>query len=369
MAGQSELKNDLFLRAARGELVERTPVWAMRQAGRYLPEYNATRAVAGSFFALCESPELVAEVTLQPLERFELDAAIIFSDILVVPKALGMEVVMVEKLGPSLPLPLDSPEALSRLTLPTDLPSSLGYVYSAIRATKQALAGRVPLIGFSGAPWTLMCYMVEGSGSKTFSKAKSWLYRHPEASHRLLSILTEVVAEHLIRQAEAGADALMVFDSWAGELSPEAFRAFELPCLKTIAERIRQRFPGGPKRLPIIVFPKGSHYALEPLVLETCYDVIGVDWTLDPAVARARVEAVSAAPRSVTLQGNLDPCVLYAEPPAIAEATSRMVASFGPQKLIANLGHGMHPTHSPDRLKAFVDAVHQSSHQLIASAP
>lgn len=362
-SSNTPLKNDLFLRAARGEPVEKTPVWAMRQAGRYLPEYNATRAKAGSFFALCESPEHVAEVTLQPLARFSLDAAIIFSDILVIPRALGMEVVMVEKKGPSLPTPLRTPEDLDTLLrLPADLPSSLGYVYRGIERTQAALDRSVPLIGFSGAPWTLMCYMVEGSGSKTFSAAKRWLYLHPEPSRRLLRLLSEVVAQHLLLQADAGADALMLFDSWAGELSPSAFAEFVLPELRWIAERIRERYPGGEGRLPLLVFPKGCHYALERIVAETVWDVVGVDWTMDPKETRARVERAAAeAGRCVVLQGNLDPCALYGEPESIRAQTREMLQGFGSQRLIANLGHGMLPDHNPERLKVFVDAVHEYS--------
>ena len=343
------LKNDLILRAARGEPTERAPVWIMRQAGRYLPEYRALRA-EDEFFTVVRTPELAAEVTLQPLERFPLDAAIIFSDILVVPQALGMEVEMVKGKGPHFPRPLDGPADLDRLRSPEDAAGDLEYVYTALSVTRRQLGGRVPLIGFCGAPWTLMAYMIEGGGSKTFARSKAWLYAHPEASHRLLQRITDVLAGYLVRQADAGAQLLQVFDSWAGLLTPAAFRSFALPYLRDLAGRVRAERPG----VPLIVFARGANYAL-PDLAEAGYDVVGLDWTVDPAEARAAVAG------RVALQGNLDPCALYASPAVIREEVERMLDAFGPGAHIANLGHGLHPTHDPAHVGVFVEAVHELS--------
>jgi uroporphyrinogen decarboxylase len=342
------LKNDLLLRAARREPVERVPVWMMRQAGRYLPEFQEVRA-EHDFFTVCRTPELACEVTLQPLRRFPLDAAIIFSDILVVPQALGLEVQMVKGKGPHFPDPLGSPDDLSRLTTP-DVQRELEYVYEAISLTRRVLGGRAPLIGFAGAPWTLMAYMIEGGGSKQFAKCKAWLYRHPDASHELLKATTEVIVEHLCAQAEAGAQALQVFDSWAGELSPYQFAEFALPYLTDIAERVRERHPD----VPLIVFARGAHYALDALAA-TPYDVIGLDWTILPQAARAIVGDRAA------LQGNLDPGALYGPPATIRAHVERMIQGFGTEGYIANLGHGMQPDHDPEHAGAFVEAVQEIS--------
>ncbi len=342
------LKNDLLLRAARREPTERTPVWIMRQAGRYLPEYRALRA-EDEFFTVVRTPELAAEVTLQPLARFPLDAAIIFSDILVVPQAMGLEVQMVKGKGPHFPRPLGAPEDLARLRTP-DIASDLGYVFEALTLTRQQLDGRAPLIGFCGAPWTLMAYMIEGGGSKTFSRSKTWLFRYPEASHTLLGRITDVLIEYLVAQVEAGAQALQVFDSWAGLLSPEAFEVFALPYLRRIAAEVGAHKPDVPK----IVFARGAHYALEALA-ESGYEVIGLDWTMDPKEARRRTGG------RVTLQGNLDPATLYAPPEVIREEVKKMLAAFGPQGHIANLGHGIHPDHDPEHARAFIEAVQEIS--------
>ena len=347
------LKNDLFLRAARREPTERVPVWIMRQAGRYLPEFRAVRA-EHDFFSVCRTPELACEVTLQPLRRFPLDAAIIFSDILVVPQALGLEVQMVKGKGPHFPNPLDGPDALQRLVTP-DVQKDLGYVYEGIALTRRVLGGRVPLIGFAGAPWTLMAYMIEGGGSKTFSESKAWLFRHPEASHELLQAVTDVVVDHLAAQADAGAQALQVFDSWAGILSPQHFAAFALPYLRQIAERLKASHPD----VPLIVFARGAHYALAALA-ETSYDVIGLDWTIFPQAARAIVGDRAA------LQGNLDPCALYGSPQSIRSGVEQMLAGFGTEGYIANLGHGMHPDHDPDHAGAFIESVQEISTQMNA---
>lgn len=349
------LQNDLILRAARSEAVPRTPVWMMRQAGRYLPEYRALRS-EDEFFTVCRTPELAAEVTLQPIERFPLDAAIIFSDILVVPQALGMDVDMVRGKGPVFTDPLESPDELARLVEP-DVESALGYVADAIQLTVERLAGRVPLIGFCGAPWTLAAYMIEGSGSKSFSRARSWLYRHPDELVGLLDRLADVSIEYLDMQIRAGANLLQVFDSWAGMLGPREFERFALPTLQRIRREIGQRHPD----VPVVVFAKGAHYALNDLA-EAGFNVVSLDWTMDPRQARKEVGP------NVALQGNLDPALLYAEPEVIRARVRDMLAAFGPVGHIANLGHGMHPDHNPDHAGAFIDAVHEVSEELIAVA-
>ena len=346
------LKNYLILRAARGEPTPRTPVWMMRQAGRYLPEYRALRAEE-EFFAVVRTPALAAEVTIQPLERFPVDAAIIFSDILVVPQALGLRVEMVKGHGPHFPDPLESPDSLRRLRTP-DVDADLGYVFEALTVTRQELGGRVPLIGFCGAPWTLMAYMIEGGGSKTFARSKTWLYRYPDAAHALLQRLTDCLVDYLIGQIDAGAQLVQVFDSWAGLLAPEAFDAFALPYLRQIAERVGAARPEVPK----IVFARGAFYALDALG-QSGYEVVGLDWTEDPRTARERLG-------SVALQGNLDPSVLYAEPATIRAEVRQMLSGFGPTGHIANLGHGLHPTHDPAHVGAFVEAVHELSEALRA---
>ncbi len=343
------LKNNLLLRAARGLHTERTPVWMMRQAGRYLPEYRALRA-EDAFFDVVRTPELAAEVTLQPLERFPLDAAIIFSDILVVPQVMGLTVEMIKGKGPHFPDPLRSPQDLKRLRTP-DIKSDLGYVLEALTLTRHRLDGRAPLIGFVGAPWTLMAYMIEGGGSKTFSKAKTWLFGLPEAAHALLGQITDVLCQFLSAQIEAGAQTVQVFDSWAGLLSPAVFQAFALPYLNRIAFYLQENHP----EVPRIVFAKGAHYAL-PALAATDFDVIGLDWTMDPRKARRLVGAQAA------LQGNLDPSTLYAAPEQIHDAVHEMLDAFGPVGHIANLGHGMHPDHDPEHARAFVEAVQGYSH-------
>ena len=345
------LQNDVILRAARGEDTPYTPVWIMRQAGRYLPEYRALRAME-DFFSVVRTPELATKITLQPIDRFPLDAAIIFSDILVVPQAMGMEVQMVPGRGPVFPAPLEHPDDLKRLAEP-DVGRELRYVFDALSLTRNTLAGRVPLIGFCGAPWTLMAYMIEGSGSKTFSTAKTWLFQHPDASHSLLQSITDVLIEYVITQVDSGAQLIQVFDSWAGLLSQDTFNQFALPYLKMIATALRKARPD----VPITIFAKGAHYALEDLA-ESDYDVIGLDWTMDPVEARKRVG------NSVTLQGNLDPCMLFAPPEMIRREVKRMLLGFGTQGHIANLGHGMLPTHDPEHARVFIEAVHEFSQSL-----
>ncbi|MEO0740297.1 MAG: uroporphyrinogen decarboxylase [Bacteroidota bacterium] len=352
------LRNDRLLMAARQEPVDQVPVWLMRQAGRYLPEFRAVRA-RHDFFTVCRTPELACEVTLQPLRRFHaadapLDASIIFSDILVVPQALGMEVQMVKGKGPHFPDPLDRPADLDQLRRP-DVREALGYVFEALTLTRREIGGAVPLFGFTGAPWTLMAYMIEGGGSKNYAKAKAWLYADPDASHRLLQLLTDVIVDYLVAQVGAGAQALQVFDSHAGALTPSAFASFGYPYLAQIAERVKARVPS----VPLVVFARGAHYALDALAA-TDYDVVGLDETVMPAAARAIVAGRAA------VQGNLDNAALYASPDTIRALTGTMLDGFRDAEgqltgLIGNLGHGMLPNHNPDHAIAYVRAIHELS--------
>jgi len=341
------LKNDCMLRAARGEATEWIPVWMMRQAGRYLPEYQEVRKDA-DFFTMCRTPELACKVSLQPLERFPtLDAVIIFSDILVIPQAMGMEVLMVKGKGPVFPDPLKVPEDIQKLTLKPDIESTLGYVFDAVNLTRERIAGRVPLIGFSGAPFTLMAYMIEGGGSRTLSKAKTWLFKHPEATHKLLQALTDIIVEYLVGKVKAGAQMLQVFESNGGDLTPDHFTEFSLPYLSQIASRVKAAVD-----VPMTVFARGANQegALEALA-STEYNTISVDWRIEPSDARKRAG-------NKTLQGNLDPGALYAAPETLRKLVAKMVKGFGTQRYIANLGHGMHPSHDPEMAGNFIDAVH-----------
>eukprot|EP00004_Rigifila_ramosa_P020297 TRINITY_DN5258_c0_g1_i1.p1 TRINITY_DN5258_c0_g1~~TRINITY_DN5258_c0_g1_i1.p1 ORF type:complete len:377 (-),score=82.40 TRINITY_DN5258_c0_g1_i1:30-1160(-) len=352
------LQSDLFLRAARGERTERVPVWAMRQAGRYLPEYRRYMEDK-DFFLVCRTPEYACEITLQPIRRFPLDAAIIFSDILVVPQAMGMEVQMLKGSGPHFPAPLKTPEDIARLKQPheIDIQAELGYVFNAITLTRHKLEGKVPLIGFSGAPWTLLAYMTEGGGSRLFSVAKTWLFAYPTESHALLQRITAVIIEYMVGQAKAGAQCLQLFESNAGELGPEEFEAFSLQYIQQIVAALKARVPD----VPVIVFAKGAHFAIAETARTGC-DVVSIDWTTDPRAAREAVASVNARPAgAVTLQGNLEPGVLFAPIEVIRERTRKMLEAFGDGPLIANLGHGMHPSHNPDHLGAFIDAVHEFS--------
>ncbi|XP_045135504.1 uroporphyrinogen decarboxylase-like isoform X2 [Portunus trituberculatus] len=353
-SGFPAMVNDRLLRAARGEEVDQVPVWVMRQAGRYLPEFREVRA-KHDFFTMCQTPSLSCQVTLQPLNRFPLDAAIIFSDILVIPQALGMEVEMRPGEGPVFPSPLRGPDDLSRLAPPGDACTKLQYVFDALTLTRKELKGKATLIGFSGAPWTIMAYMIEGKGSKTMSNAKGWLYRHAEASHRLLKIITEATIHYLVGQVKAGAQVLQVFESHAEHLGPQLFRDFALPYLKQICDQVKERVKQlGLPDIPMIVFPKGGHYTLKDLA-SLKYEVIGIDWTVDPILARELV-----GPNKV-LQGNLDPCALYGDKKSIDTAVKEMVQKFGRHRYIANLGHGMYPDMDPDHLAAFVQAVQKYS--------
>ncbi|EGD74323.1 uroporphyrinogen decarboxylase [Salpingoeca rosetta] len=346
-----ELKNDLILRAARREDVERVPVWVMRQAGRYLPEYNAI-GEGLDFFDKCRTPALACAITLQPLVRFPIDAAIIFSDILVILQALGMHCDMVKGKGPTFPQPITCREDIDALNADVDVHESLGYVFKAITLTRHRLGGHVPLIGFAGAPWTLFAYAIEGSGSKTFSKAKSWLYKDPEASHRLLSMITDVTVRYLVAQVRAGAQLLQVFDSWAGSLSPRHFREFAAPYLVRIASAVKAEL--GTDAVPMICFAKGAHWAFS-LLESSDYDVLSLDWTMDPQ------EAQRATKSRMAFQGNMDPCAMYGSDDTIREEVCRVMSLFGTRGHIANMGHGMSPDMEPRAVAAFVDAVHNFS--------
>jgi uroporphyrinogen decarboxylase len=338
--------NDLLLRACRREPVERPPVWMMRQAGRYLPEYHAVRDRA-DFLTMVRTPELAVEVTLQPVNRLEVDAAIIFSDILVIPQAMGMRLSVEDGVGPRFHSPLRTPAQFDRLHDVT-IEDGLGYVLEGLRLARVELAEKVPLIGFAGAPWTLMSYMVEGSGSKSFSQAKRVLQEDPVRAHALLARLARTVGDFLVAQVKAGAQVVQLFDSWSGALGPADFREFALPYL---SEAVRLARTAG---APVIVFCPGSGWALEEIARATGADVIGVDWQTDAAEARRRIPLSVAA-----LQGNLDPTWLYASPASIRDRTHRMLDSFGGRGHIANLGHGILPDIPVDHARAFVQAVQE----------
>jgi uroporphyrinogen decarboxylase len=336
-----KLNNDLLLRAAKGEVVERVPVWTMRQAGRILKEYREVRESAGNFINLVKNPNLAAEVTIQPVDLLGVDAAIIFSDILVIPEAMGLPYEMVEKTGPYFPKTIETITQLNELRV-ADAESDLAYVLEAIKITKKELAGRVPLIGFAGAPFTIFCYMVEGRGSKTFSKAKKMLFTDPTLSHQLLQKITDSTINYLKAQTVVGADLIQIFDSWAGILSPEHYREFSLPYISQICQAI--------DNVPVTVFAKGAFFARKDISHLSC-NVIGLDWNMDIAESRALI-----GPEK-TLQGNLDPCVLYASFAEIEKQTKAMLDKFGKQKTIANLGHGVYPDTDPEKLKCFIEAV------------
>jgi uroporphyrinogen decarboxylase len=337
----SDLKNDLILRALRGETTERVPVWMMRQAGRYLPDYLKLKA-KHDFFTRIQTPELATEITLQPVDQVGVDAAIIFSDILVIPQAMGVEVLMEEGKGPSLPNVIRSKRDIDALTT-EGVEHRLKYVTDALELTKRELNGRIPLIGFAGAPWTILCYMVEGKGSKTWDKAKQFAYTEPELTHQLLDKITNCTIEYLKAQARAGADLVQVFDSWAGSLSPEDFKAFAQPYLVKIADALHDI-------VPVILFPKGSWYALKDLS-QTSAAGLGLDWCIEPTFAR------ELTGNRITLQGNFDPSKLLAPIPVIKKAVKQMIDGFGSERYIANLGHGIMPNVPVDHARAFVEAV------------
>jgi len=335
------LKNDLILRAARGEKIERTPVWLMRQAGRILPEYRAVRERLSGFKELATTPELAAEVTIQPVDILDVDAAIIFSDILVVPEAMGLIYEMQESRGPIFPKTIQSSKDIDTLIV-QEAPDALSYVYDAIKITKKELNHRVPLIGFAGAPWTILAYMVEGSGSKTFARARKFLYLESAAAHRLLDKITTVTISYLKKQVAAGADMLQIFDSWAGILPPDQYEEFSLAYISRICDAIPE--------IPVTVFAKGAFFARESMGKLSCR-TIGLDWNMDIKESRMLIGTEK------TLQGNLDPCVLYGSFDSIRQHTTNMLNAFGPEKHIANLGHGVYPDTDKDKVRCFVDTV------------
>jgi uroporphyrinogen decarboxylase len=347
------LANDTFLRACLSQPTDYTPVWLMRQAGRYLPEYRATRARAGSFMGLATSPDFATEVTLQPLERFPLDAAILFSDILTVPDAMGLGLSFAEGEGPRFAAPLRDEAAVGRLAVP-DM-AALRYVFDAVASIRRALAGRVPLIGFAGSPWTLACYMVEGRGSDDYRLVKTMLYDRPDLMHRILSVNAEAVAAYLNAQIDAGAQAVMLFDSWGGVLADGAFQTFSLAYTARVLSLLKRDADG--RRVPHLVFTKGGGPWLEEIAA-TGPDVVGVDWTVHLGRARQRVGP------GIALQGNLDPAVLFANPEAIRREVERTLAAFGPvdgNGHVFNLGHGISQHAPPESVDALVEAVHSRS--------
>ena len=335
------LKNDVLLRALRREKVERPPVWMMRQAGRYLPDYIKLREKY-DFFTRCQTPELATEITLQPVDQVGVDAAIIFSDILVIPQAMGLEVLMEEGKGPSLPKTIKTQQDIDALNT-ANAEDHLKYVMDVLSMTKKELNGRVPLIGFAGAPWTILCYMVEGKGSKTWDKAKQFAYTQPALAHDLLQKITDITIDYLVAQTKAGADTVQVFDSWAGSLSPEDFKTYAQPYLIQIADAVKDH-------APVILFPKGTWYALNDLSKSSASG-IGIDWTVAPQVARQLTN------NNITLQGNFDPAKLLAPIPKIKQWVKEMIDGFGTQNYIANLGHGITPNVPVENAKAFVEAV------------
>ena len=346
------LKNDRFLRALRREPVDATPVWLMRQAGRYLPEYLATRKQAGSFMGLATNPELACEVTLQPLRRYDLDAAILFSDILTIPDAMGLGLSFAEGEGPRFAHPIRTHADIEKLFVP-DMAKELRYVMDAVSLIRKELNDSVPLIGFSGSPWTLACYMIEGGGSDNFSKIKAMALNDAPALHRLLEIVTDSVIAYLSAQRLAGAQALQIFDTWGGVLSPHLYREFSLRYLQRIAAELPRG--EGADKTPLILFGKGNAPYLEELA-DTGAEGIGVDWLVTLEEARRRTQ------NKVALQGNLDPVTLYADPDGIRREVKRTLESYGPGPgHIFNLGHGMSPDMNPDHVKVLVDAVHEFS--------
>ena len=341
-----------LLRALRREPVDRTPVWIMRQAGRYLPEYRATRARAGSFVNLCKTPELACEVTLQPLARFPLDASILFSDILTIPDAMGLGLSVHEGEGPKLAHPVRTHADIEKLRVP-DPETELRYVMDAVRLIRRELNERVPLIGFAGSPWTLGCYMIEGEGSSSFARAKALAWNEPATMHKLLDVVATSVARYLAAQAAAGAQALMVFDTWGGLLAPDMFREFSLRYLAQIAQSIQSDKIA--RDVPLILFSKGANSHLEALADTGCA-ALGLDWTITLGEARSRVGS------RVALQGNVDPAVLHADPETIRVEVKKALDSFGAHPgHVFNLGHGITPDVNPSNLGVLIDAVHELS--------
>ena len=348
------LKNDTFIKALLREETEYTPLWLMRQAGRYLPEYRATRKGAGSFMSLAKNPQFATEVTLQPIDRFALDAAILFSDILTVPDAMGLGLYFEEGEGPKFERPLKEEKDVLALKVPEE--GSLQYVFDAVTQIRTALDGRVPLIGFSGSPWTLACYMVEGQGSREFHTVKTMLYKRPDLMHHILRVNADAVASYLNAQIDAGAQAVMIFDSWGGALADAAYQEFSLSYMQDIVSKLQKEKDG--KRIPAIVFTKGGGLWLEKIAAIGA-DAVGLDWTVNLGQARARVGD------KVALQGNLDPAILFAEPEQIRQQVIQTLDSYGTPEAghghVFNLGHGISQFTSPDSVSVLVETVHEYS--------
>ena len=350
----STLKNDRFIKALLRQPVDRTPVWIMRQAGRYLPEYREIRATAGDFMTLCSTPELACEVTLQPLRRFDLDAAILFSDILTIPDAMGLGLYFSEGEGPKFKTTLDSASDIKKLAIP-DPADKLSYVTDAVSLIRKELDGSVPLIGFAGSPWTLATYMVEGGSSKTFSKIKALLFEDPASAHMLMSKLADSVASYLNAQIEAGAQAVMVFDSWGGALTTPHYKAFSLAYMQQIVDQLIREKDG--QKIPVILFTKGGGMWLQDIANTGC-DAVGLDWSVDINLARQQIGD------KVALQGNMDPAIMATNPDVIKQEASRILAGYGHGSgHVFNLGHGITPNITPENVAALVDAVHDESAQ------
>ncbi len=335
------IKNDLFLRALKGETVERPPVWMMRQAGRYLPEFMEIKAKY-DFFTRCRTPELASEITVQPIRRYGMDAAILFSDILVIPQAMNIEVEMKPNFGPYLPNPIRDRKTLDTVIVP-DIQETLGYVMEAIKATKEKLNDEIPLIGFAGSPWTILCYCVQGQGSKNFDKAKKFCFEQPILAHELLTKITDTTIAYLKAKVEAGCNAVQIFDSWGGMLSPTDYQEFSWQYINRIIEALKDN-------APVIAFGKGCWFALEEMAKSNA-SALGVDWTCSPKVARYLTGG------NITLQGNFDPTRLYSSPAEIKKQVHQMIKDFGKTKYIVNLGHGILPDIPLENAKAFIDAV------------
>jgi uroporphyrinogen decarboxylase len=342
--------NDLLLKVLRGEPADRTPVWMMRQAGRYLPDYIKLREKY-SFFQRVQTPELATEITLQPVDQVGVDAAILFSDILVIPQAMGLEVELIENKGPNLPHPIKTEADLSRICVP-DVADRLHYVFEAIKLTKQGLNNRVPLIGFAGAPWTILCYMVQGKGSKTFDEAKAFCYQQPELAHKLLQMITDTTIEYLRQQILAGADTVQIFDSWGGLLSPADFEIISL-------QYIRQMVTALKDLAPVIIFAKGAWHSLDKMTA-TGAAGLGIDWCITPQLAR------QFAGNNITLQGNFDPAKLLSPIPVIEKEVKQMLTDFAGTRHVANLGHGILPNVPVSHAIAFVNTVKEWSKPIIS---
>lgn len=343
------LDRSLFLRALRRQPVERTPVWMMRQAGRYLPEYRKTREQAGDFLSLCKNPELACEVTLQPLRRYALDAAILFSDILTIPDAMGLGLYFSEGEGPCFHRPIHDTQAITHLQIPEA--DSLAYVMNAVRLIRREMPKELPLIGFAGSPWTLACYMVEGKSTRDFKRILHLIYTESEAAHMLLHKLAVSVADYLIEQIKAGVNAVMLFDTWGGILTPENYQKFSLGYMHQIVQQIKANYPD----IPVILFTKGGGQWLEKMLITGC-DALGIDWTCDLGEARRRVG------EHVALQGNLDPSVLLTSEQCVREQVKKVLASFGSGSgHVFNLGHGITPDVPPEHVAAMIEAVHEFS--------